>query len=938
MSTTSSQWIITTGSGLFNSAGHRVELSTGDVTGLVRELRQLPASVEAWWTPHTYNGDIRKQVLFEQTIGVAIDCDYYPDGDHGKAEEHMAVPPMLAAELRNKALDLKLPGNWFHSTPRGFRTFSIFDSPCLSAEQFKIAASGAGELMWAALSGLGLWREEDEDPKGFLIDRRFLYDTARLMYTPNSIVGDVQRSAEIVVMRQTPFTVDELKAHAPAPIPTTVLAPPTPAAPAKYKPRANVAKTFSDECDIYNARNAREFPKMGSHCPICGSDDGFKALKDNPGRWCCFSSKHTSGGKLGGGPGEARHFHGDVVDLDSAVQGTDPRAFLISLGQWREAKPKVLADNPSIEQPEDMEFGIDSLIADAVKAEEKARAQGKTTASRVTRQTGTGSVLSSVHGSGGASGSGSGAATPPPQPKPELVINTQVHLFVEKVDKLLAMFGEKYYQRDGRVIRLDGRRQRTRKGPAMTITGATTNGLVPAITKIANVIKYNKDGDKVGMVPPNEYIKSFLEQGEWNDLDHLWFVFDAPFLGADGVAVNRPGYDRQSGCYYNITSDPVYINPQPTQMDAMVQKDLIMGLVAEFPFEGGLNGASAAGWLAGLLTPLCRPAYNGSSPMFAMDANLQGSGKSYLCDIIHIIASGKPFRRSMLAANQDEQRKSITTMVDAGTLMVLYDNQHGEVGGSALEAVLTSREWSDRRLGGNSHINGEVAMSFYVSGNNLKFSDDMIRRIVWVRLNSDSENPEDRGGFKIDRILEHAEKDRHVYLGAALTIMEAYVKAGKPWPAGVKASGGYEAWSDLIRGAVMWVGMPDPLGNRTKLKDQSGTAKATMASLLHWWSERGSEWRLSSAGFIAKLSAMLNGTETEKETAREAVDMLSSLTHQRDNGLPSPAKLSSVLARHKMAPMGGLALVQRKAGHTKLVTWSVVTVDEMKQLKQDGEL
>ena len=49
--------------------------------------------------------------------------------------------------------------------------------------------------------------------------------------------------------------------------------------------------------------------------------------------------------------------------------------------------------------------------------------------------------------------------------------------------------------------------------------------------------------------------------------------------------------------------------------------------------------------------------------------------------------------------------------------------------------------------------------------------------------------------------------------------------AGCPKPEGVKVVAGFEEWSRLVQQPLMWLGMPDPLGNRETMRglDDKGT-------------------------------------------------------------------------------------------------------------------
>jgi hypothetical protein len=73
-------------------------------------------------------------------------------------------------------------------------------------------------------------------------------------------------------------------------------------------------------------------------------------------------------------------------------------------------------------------------------------------------------------------------------------------------------------------------------------------------------------------------------------------------------------------------------------------------------------------------------------------------------------------------------------------------------------------------------------------------------------------------------------------LTAALTLLSAYCAAGKP-DQGLKPWGSYEGWSELVRGAVAWAGLPDPGQCRMTLVDGADRDAALLQGLVAGWRE-----------------------------------------------------------------------------------------------------
>jgi hypothetical protein len=189
----------------------------------------------------------------------------------------------------------------------------------------------------------------------------------------------------------------------------------------------------------------------------------------------------------------------------------------------------------------------------------------------------------------------------------------------------------------------------------------------------------------------------------------------------------------------------------------------------------------------------------------------------------------------------------------AGDRLVLFDNLDGKFGNAILGAALTTTSWKDRLLGVNRVVEAPLYMTWYATGNNVAVGADTSRRICPIRLETDMERPEERKGFRFPSLLEHVNASRGRLLGAALTILRAYCVAGRP-DQGLSAWGSFEGWSALVRGAVVWVGMPDPAEARVQLQEQSDTTAESMAALLECGERMDPEQvGFTTAEVVAKL-------------------------------------------------------------------------------------
>jgi hypothetical protein len=256
-------------------------------------------------------------------------------------------------------------------------------------------------------------------------------------------------------------------------------------------------------------------------------------------------------------------------------------------------------------------------------------------------------------------------------------------------------------------------------------------------------------------------------------------------------------------------------------------------VVIDFPFSSDIH---CAAWLATALTPFARYAIDGPAPMFFIDANIRGCGKSLLADATGIITTGRPMSRMTMPREDSEVRKRITAIAIAGEQIILLDNVTGNFGSQSLDAAITARTWSDRILGSSEMTTLPLYVTWHGTGNNVQFQADTARRVCHIRLESPEENPEERSGFSHPDLLVYVRSERPRLAAAAVTILAAYWQAGRP-DMGLKPWGSFEAWSDLVRQAVVWAGLPDPGETRLELRTQADREAIVLNQLMTGWLE-----------------------------------------------------------------------------------------------------
>jgi hypothetical protein len=208
-------------------------------------------------------------------------------------------------------------------------------------------------------------------------------------------------------------------------------------------------------------------------------------------------------------------------------------------------------------------------------------------------------------------------------------------------------------------------------------------------------------------------------------------------------------------------------------------------------------------------------------------------------------------------------------------------------------------------------------MTWYGTSNNLLLQADTSRRVCCIRLETPEERPEDREDFRHPNLLDWVRQERTRLLGAALTILSAYCRTGqldqklRPW-------GSYEAWTRFIRGAVVWIGLPDP--GDTRMTDAEGGDReaAALQGLLAGWREIDpNNQGMTAAQVITRLD-----DQAFKNSYPILRGVLADLFDVPPGHLPSTRRLGYKLRAFKGRNCGGWCF-HAETTHDSTIRWRV---------------
>ena len=312
----------------------------------------------------------------------------------------------------------------------------------------------------------------------------------------------------------------------------------------------------------------------------------------------------------------------------------------------------------------------------------------------------------------------------------------------------------------------------------------------------------NKRKQSQCLFPPSSAITAYeaacLGEGCPNVRD-LHGITHTPIIRADGLILNEPGYDRQTGMLFlpDEGLDTLSIPDSPTAADVKRARELILTPLEEFPFVSEDDRATYIG-LA--FTPALRQLFPPPYQMGVITATNPASGKTFLATMLRILHGG--VHRGEMPRDDAELRKSITAaLMDTTAPVVVFDNLAGVVKSPVLDSLLTSDTHSDRWLGHNRNVTAANDRLWIATGNNAQFAGDLGRRIAPVHLDPPEANWQQHQ-FKIKDVEGWMREHRGEYLAAILTIARGWINDGKPAKR-VRADS-FGIWVEGLRGMLTW--------------------------------------------------------------------------------------------------------------------------------------
>lgn len=434
------------------------------------------------------------------------------------------------------------------------------------------------------------------------------------------------------------------------------------------------------------------------------------------------------------------------------------------------------------------------------------------------------------------------------------------------------------------------------------------------LANVANFMRLTSKGLPVPTAPPINIAENIMAEPD-SGFPPLLNITETPVIRYDGTILLNTGYDLASKLYYFPSSNLVVppIPDKPSHEDIQQAVNVLDDVVHDFPFDGPASYANA---LAMIISPAARPMITGCVPLGVITKPQVGTGASLLAETIAMINTGRS--AAMMSAPRDDEawRKGLTGLLLRGQSVAVIDNVEGTLYSAALASLLTADTFQDRVLGSNEMIILPNKLTMIATGNNIRLGGDLPRRCVVSRIDSLEARPwlRDSSKFRHPFLKEWILTNRGKILAAILTLIRAWVLAGRPPAPDAPNLGGYESWVRVVGGALYHAGVRGFLGNLDYVYDTADTETPQWDAFLTAWYDRVGEKPVTASELAKYLEENSDFYDTLPDTLADARKESKGFTRRIGNALS---------ARAGRRYPGGLQLLRSEKTRDRAVLWQV---------------
>lgn len=301
-------------------------------------------------------------------------------------------------------------------------------------------------------------------------------------------------------------------------------------------------------------------------------------------------------------------------------------------------------------------------------------------------------------------------------------------------------------------------------------------------------------------------------------------TFDRPIFEPAAV-----GYDPRTRIY---TVDSLPVNWHQRYSAESVRK-VFLRLFQEFPLDSGdipHSSCRSMGAIVCAMLGLFLRHNIDRFPIIIFNANQRGTGKTFLARCILSPFYGEA-EVTPYIEDDTEMRKTLNANIQSGEPYCLLDDVRSLVSNS-INRVVTASKIRDRKLGGDSMFCIENRMQFFVTGNQLKTSQDVERRSMPI----DMFLPMDATKRQVENIIDEVsilkQGWRKEMLEALWSLVCGWMAAGCPKdPQTSKRITSFSAYQ-VATHITIWAGFMDPFGPRQVNLDTGDTMSSALEEVV----------------------------------------------------------------------------------------------------------
>ena len=506
------------------------------------------------------------------------------------------------------------------------------------------------------------------------------------------------------------------------------------------------------------------------------------------------------------------------------------------------------------------------------------------------------------------------------------IVANDIERIVDEAESALINSDRGLYQHANRIVSVELDQAVTADGKRIRRDRIFERGeqaLLEDLSSAAHFEKFKaRANDTMTCDPPLAVVRTLQQRVGRLRLPVLGGFINAPTLRADGSILDRRGYDEKSALLFEPRGVEFPSIPDPPmRADAEAALADLIEQINDFPFLAETDRSVA---LSAILTACVRRSLR-TAPLHGFSSPVPGTGKSKLVDIACVIATDREAGVVAQGRTEEELEKRLGALLLSGECIIAIDNCENPLGGEFLCTLLTQEHVRTRILGKSKAPELPANAFVTATGNNLILEGDLTRRALLCQLDARVERPELRA-FQRDPVAE-AKARRPQLLVAALTILRAYHVAGKP-ALGLTPLGSFEAWSSWVRGALVWLGISDPVDSMSSIRARDPQREMLRAVLTAWRAAAREPLTTSEAINRAEVSRNFRPIDPSSGRVRVDPNLFDALHAVAGQGREINSKrLGKWLGRNRDRILDGLRIVQ--AGERQgYVLWSVEAVHE----------